>query len=331
MKLLNFARTLLIAATAFAASASALAQSGAQAYPSKPIRLIVGLAPGSAVDLLGRQYAQKMSEILNTPVYVENKPGAGQILAIRTLEQAPPDGYTLYMAIGSALSQGPGIRKDLPYDPLKAFSFVAQVGTVAGMIYAHADVPVQNVAELISYAKANPDKLSYASAGMGTAGHLCAEYFMFLTGTKLHHVPYRSDPEGAREAAAGNINLSFGVGRAGAPLAETGRLRPIMVIGAQRVSYFPNVLHAGEANVPGLENIGPYSFYGVVGPAGMPAEIVDKLNRAVNQATVSPDQAANLKNAYIDPITATPQDFRAFVEKEIAKWRKLGENVKIEF
>ena len=329
MKLFKLAKTLVLAVAAFAAAAPAFAQS--QPYPSRPIKLIAGLAPGSAVDTLARQYAQKLSEILKTSVIVENKPGAGQIVAINAITAAPPDGYTLYMGIGSALSQGPGIRKDLPYDPLKAFTFVAHVGSLSGMIYASSAAPVQNIDELVSYAKANPGKLSFASAGQGTAGHLGAEYFQYLTGTKLFHVPFRSDPEAAREAAAGTVNLAFVVGPAGAALVDGGKLRPLMVIGAKRVPYLPNVPSAAEVNVRGLENIGPFTHYGIVGPAGMPPAVVERLNQAINQATASTEVAGYLRNVHIEPSSATPQEFRDYVEKEIAKWRKLGENVKIEF
>jgi tripartite-type tricarboxylate transporter receptor subunit TctC len=331
MKLLTFAKSVLLATAAFAATAPALAQSSEAAYPSRPIRLLVGLAPGSAVDLLGRQYAQKLSEILGTPVVVDNRPGAGQIPAVRAMMNAAPDGYTLLVGVGSMLSQGPGIRKDLPYDPLKAMAFVGQIGTAAGMVYANPSAPVNNAQELIAYAKANPGKLSYGSAGVGSAGHLVAEFFMYLTGTKLHHVPFRSDPDSARETAAGTIDLSFILSRSGAPLAESGKLKPLMVIGTQRVQYLPDAGHAGEVGVPGLENLGPYTYYGIVAPAGLPPQIVDKLNHALNQATQSPEIGTALKNAYIDPVTGTPQAFRAFVEKEIAKWHKLGQHVKLEF
>lgn len=329
MKFFKLAQTLILATATLAAAAPAFAQS--QAYPSRPIRLIAGLAPGSAVDALARQYAQKLSEILKTNVIVENKPGAGQIVAINAITAAAPDGYTLYMGIGSALTQGPGVRKDLPYDPLKAFTFIAHVGSLAGMIYASSNAPVQTFSELMAYAKANPDKLNYGSAGQGTAGHLGAELFQYQTGTKLFHVPFRSDPEAAREAAAGTINLAFVIGPAGAALAEAGKLRPIMVIGAKRVPYLPNVPSAAEVNVRGLENIGPFTHYGIVGPAGMPPAIVERLNQAINQATASPEVGGYLKNVYIEPSSATPQEFRGHVEAEITKWRKLGENVKIVF
>ena len=199
------------------------------------------------------------------------------------------------------------------------------------MIHVHPDVPIKSVAELIAYAKANPGKLTFGTAGIGSAGHLGAEFFMNLTGVKLTHVPFKSDPEAAREVAAGTVNMAFTLGSAAAPLAEAGKLRPIMIIGTQRFSSMPNVPSAVESGVAGLENIAPYTYYGVVGPPGLPAAIVDKVNRAVNEASKKPDVIAYLQKASIDPVSTTPPEFRAFVEKEIAKWRKVGENVKIEW
>lgn len=278
-------RLIVMAAALSPAAAFAQGTGTAGSFPSKPVRIIVGLAAGSAADALGRAYAQAMAEVLGISVYVDNKPGAGQIAAINALQMAPPDGHTLYLGVGSGLSQGPGIRKDLPYDPLKAFSFIAQVGSAAGAIYVHPDVPVKSVAELVAYAKANPGKLSYGSAGIGSAGHLGAELFMNLTGAKLFHVPYRSDPEAAREVAAGSIQVGFTIARAMAPLAEANKVRPIMVIGSQRLSYLPNVPHAGESGIKDAESIGPFTYYGFVGPAGMAPALVDQLNAAFHQAS----------------------------------------------
>jgi tripartite-type tricarboxylate transporter receptor subunit TctC len=328
VNLLKLAKSLVLAAAALAVAGPVLSQP--HGYPNRPIRLIAGLAPGSAVDMLARQYAQKLSEILKTSVIVENKPGAGQIVAINAITAAPPDGYTLYMAIGSAMSQGPGIRKDLPYEPLKAFTFIGQVGSLSGMIYASSAAPVHSIDELLAFARRNPNKLNYGSAGVGTAGHLSAEYFQYITGTKLFHVPFRSDPEAAREAAAGTVNLAFVVGPAGMAMVDAGKLRPVMVIGAKRVPYQPNVPGAAEVRVRGLESMGPFTYYGIVGPAGMPPALVETINRAVNEATASKEISAYLQGVYIEPAPATPQEFRANVEKEIDKWRKLGEKVKIE-
>ncbi|WP_137894406.1 tripartite tricarboxylate transporter substrate-binding protein [Ramlibacter sp. 2FC] len=325
-------RSILVIAAALVVPTVSMAQAASDtAYPTRPLRLIVGFAAGSSADALARLYAQKLSEVLGQTVYVENKPGAGQINAIRTLQMSPADGHTIYLATGSSLSQGPGIRKDLPYDPLKAFSFIGHLGTAGGMIYVHPDVPVRTVGELITYSKENPNKLSYGTAGVGSAGHLGAEFFMNLTGAKLFHVPFKSDPEAAREVAAGTVQVAFTLGRAMAPLAEANKVRPLMAINAKRLSFLPNVPSASETGVKDLESIGPFTYYGLVGPTGLPAPIIDKLNRAINQISAQPDLVTQLQNYFIDPMPATPHQFQSFVEKEIAKWRKVGNNVKIEF
>ena len=303
----------------------------AQQYPSHPIKIIVGFAPGSGSDALGRYYGQKLSEILNTPVIIDNKAGAGQIVAIRALMGAPADGYTLFLGTGSALGQGPGLRKDLPYDPLKDFSLVAQFGTIAGAIYVNSGLPIRTLPELIAYARANPGKLSYSSAGLGSAGHLGAEYFMSLTGTKLLHIPYKSDADAAREVAAGTVNMGFTLARFAVPLAAADKVRPLMVIHTSRIPDLPNIPSSTEVGVKGMRNMAPFTYYGFVGPAGMPANVIDQLNRAFNRISAAPETAVQLQQAYITPVTGTAAEFRVFVDKDIDKWRELGKTVKIDF
>jgi tripartite-type tricarboxylate transporter receptor subunit TctC len=317
----------LIAGLALAAAVQA------QPYPSHPIKIIVGFAPGSGADTLGRVFGQKLSELLNTPVIIENKAGGGQILAIRTLMSAAPDGYTLYLATGSSLGQGPGLRKDLPYDPMKDFTLVAPIGTTAGAIYVSSGLPLRTVAELIAYAKANPDKLSYASAGVGSAGHLGAEYFMTVTGTRLTHIPYKSDADAAKEVAAGTVNMAFTLARFAVPLAAADKVRPLMAIDANRLEDFPTIPSATEASVKalGLAGMAPFTYYGVVGPAGMPASVVERLNAAFTKIATSPEMAIQIRKAYVAPLAGTPAEFKAFVERDIAKWRALSKTVKIEF
>jgi tripartite-type tricarboxylate transporter receptor subunit TctC len=318
-------------AAALLASLAMVAPVHAQAYPSHPIKIIVGFAPGSGADTLGRVFGQKLSELLNTPVIIENKAGGGQILAIRTLTSAQPDGYTLYLATGSSLGQGPGLRKDLPYDPMKDFSWVAPIGTTAGAIYVNAELPLRTMAELITYAKANPEKLSYASAGVGSAGHLGAEYFMTVTGTRLTHIPYKSDADAAKEVAAGTVNMAFTLARFAVPLAAADKVRPLMAIDANRVEDFPTIPSATEVSVKGLAGMAPFTYYGMVGPAGMPASVVDRLNAAFTKIATAPEMAIQFKKAYVAPLSGTPAEFKAFVEKDIAKWRELSKTVKIEF
>jgi tripartite-type tricarboxylate transporter receptor subunit TctC len=313
------------------AGLAVLSPAAAQTYPSQPIKIIVGFAPGSGADTLGRYYGQRLSELLNTPVIIDNKAGGGQIVAIRTVTSAAPDGYTLYLATGSALGQGPGLRKDLPYDPLKDFSLIAQIGTTAGAISVNPSLPIRSLAELIAYAKAHPDKLSYSSAGIGSAGHLGAEYFMTVTGARLIHIPYKSDADAAKEAAAGTVDVAYSLARFVVPLNAADRIRPLMVIDTDRVAELPNAPSATDTGLKELTGMTPFTYYGMVGPAGMPAPVVEQLNAALANISSSPDTAKQLKLAYITPASGTPASFQAFVEKDIAKWRELGKTVKIEF
>ena len=303
----------------------------AQNFPARPIKIIVGFAPGSGADMLGRLWGQKLSDELGTPVIVENKPGAGQIVAVQALKLAPPDGHTLYLATGSSLGQGPGMRKDLPYDPLKDFSLVSHIGTTPGAIYIRTNLPIRSLSELVDYARANPGKLSFASAGVGSAGHLCAELFMARTGAKLFHIPYKSDADAAKEVAAGTVDMAFALARFAIPLAKADKLRPLMAIDAHRLSELPEVPSAEDSRALGLQDMAPYTYYGMVGPAGMPAAVVQRLNAAMVKIAGAPEMAAQMQTLYVAPSAGSSAAFRSLVEKDTAKWRELGKSVKIEF
>lgn len=302
----------------------------AQAYPSKPIKLMVGFGPGGGGDNVARLYALKLQEVLNTPVIVENKPGASQLLAIRPLMAAPADGYTLVLTSGSALAQGPGIRKDLPYDPLKDFSLVSMMATQPGVFLVNPSLPVRTMPELIAYAKANPGKLNFGSAGLGAANHLQMEYLMSKTGTSMVHVPFKNDGEVAREVASGTLQVSLASAQNTIPLTLDNRVRAIGVAGSKRLTAIPNVPLLSEGGVAELKDIESYTWFAVVGPAGMPAAIVNRLNEAINQVSAMPDVATRMREGlFCDPVIGTPSDFRSFLEKDLARWRELGKTVKI--
>lgn len=302
----------------------------AQDLSGRPIRLIVGFSAGGATDAVARVYAEKMGTILNTPVIVENKPGAAQILAVKTLMAAPPDGHTLYLGTGSSLAQGPGMRTDLPYDPLKDFSLIGLVATTPGVIIVDPNLPINSVKELLEYSKSHPGKLSYGSAGVGTASHLETEYLMSLTGDSWTHVPYKSDGEVVREIAAGRIQLSISTTQQAMPLIGSGQLKALAVTTAERLPYLPNVPALPQTGIKGIEGIDPYTFYGLVGPKGMPAPLVARINAAINEISAMPDVATRMRNIlFADPRTSTPESFRAFMEKDISKWHVVGSKVKL--
>lgn len=301
-----------------------------EAYPSKPIKIVVGFGAGGATDAIARVYGQKMSEILNTPVIIDNRPGGGQLLAIRLLQASQPDGYTLYLGSGSSLAQGPGMRKDLPYDPLKDFSLIGLVGTTPGVIVVSTDLPARSVRELVSYSIAHPDKVNYGSAGHGTASHLQAEYLMYLTGMKMTHIPFKSDGDVVREISEGRVQLSVSTTQQAVPLIRAGKLKALAVTTSKPLKYLPGVPTLVEADVKGIEGIEPYTFFGLVGPIGMPLGVVTRLNETINRISAMPDIATRMSEGlYTEPSTSTPASFRAFMEKEVDKWKVVGRVVKL--
>jgi tripartite-type tricarboxylate transporter receptor subunit TctC len=321
----TFRRGLLVLAAAAIPALSA----AADAYPSRPIKIIVGFSAGSASDTFVRVFAPKLSEVLGTPVIIDNKPGAAQITAIRALQTAAADGYTLYMSSGSSMAQGPGLRHDLPYDPLRDFAMISYLADLPGAIIVSPNLPVKNLAELIAYAKANPGKLNFGSSGVGTAGHLAGELFMNLTGTKMLHIPYKADTEAARELMAGTLQVAFTTLRTAAPLHASGRVRALAVNDNHPHEQLPGV--PPVTDTPILKDMVPYSWYALVGDPKLPPEIVRKLSEASAKVTAMPDYVAAQRNAGVNPRASTPAQLHAITEKELAKWREVGKTVKIEF
>jgi tripartite-type tricarboxylate transporter receptor subunit TctC len=301
------------------------ANAHAQSYPTRPITIIVGFGAGGAADAVARLYAQRLSQVLHTSVIVENKPGANQLSAIRSLQLAPADGYTLYLGTGSSLAQAPAVRSDLDYDPLKIFSFVGFIGTQPGVFLVNPSVPARSIDELIAYAKAHPGELNFESSGLGSASHLETEYFMRVTGIRMTQIPYKSDAEAIREIAAGTVSVGMITAPFAMPLIKAGKVKPIMVVASQPQTYLPNVPTLSSMRVKGLVEMQPYTFFGLVGPAGLPSEAVARLNEALNEIAAMPDVVSRMREAfYIEPATTSPAFFREFVTRELAKWREFG-------
>jgi tripartite-type tricarboxylate transporter receptor subunit TctC len=324
MKFFNYRRGLLVLAAVAIPAFSAMADT----YPSRPIKIIVGFAAGSASDTFLRIYANKLSEVLNTPVIIDNRPGAGQITAIRALQAAPADGYTLYMSSGSSRAQGPGLRSDLPYEPLRDFGMISYLADLPGAIVVSPQLPVKNISELIAYAKANPGKLNFGSSGVGSAGHLAGELFMNRTGTKMLHIPYKADTEAAKEVSAGTLQVAFTTLRTAAPLHAAGKLRALAVNDSRAHPQLPGV--PPVTDTPILKDMVPYSWYALVGQPKLPQDIVLKLSEASAKVAAMPDYVATQQNAGVIPGSSTPAQLRATTEKEIAKWRGVGKTVKID-
>ena len=303
----------------------------AQQFPSRPIKIVIGYGAGGGTDNLARLYASKLQEVLNTPVVVENKPGAQELQAALPVMNAPADGYTLWMGTGGALSQNPGVRRDLPYDLMKNFTPVALVSEAEAVMFVRSDVPVNSLSELIAFGKANPGKLNYGSGGIGSGNHLQMEYLISVTGASFTHIPYKSDPEVARDVLAGNVDIGMIIAQFAVPLVKEGKIKPIAVTGSQRLKELPNVATISEVGGPPLRGMGSYTFFGLMGPAGMPAPVVQRLNEAFNKVAAMPEIDQRMREGLMQrPVIATPVDYRQYLERELAKWRSVGERVKIE-
>lgn len=325
MSFSHWTRRVLIAGAAALLALPALAQN----FPSRPIKILVAFGAGGTADTVARLYGQKMSEVLNTPVIIENRPGANQMVAIRTLMAAPPDGYTLYAAVGSTI-QNPALRQNLGYDPLKDFSLIGMAVTNPGVIFVSPSLPIHNIKELVEYSKANPGKLNYGSAGLGTAGHLAAEALISATGLKMTHIPYKADAEVIRETMAGNVHVGIFTTLNTVPAVKAGNIRAIAVTTEKRLPYLPDVQALPEVGMKNLGALDPHTFVSFVGPAGMPPAIVNQLNDAINKVSAMPDVVNRVRNTFnAEPGTGSPAQFRAFVESQLATWREIGKTVKL--
>jgi tripartite-type tricarboxylate transporter receptor subunit TctC len=324
LNILRGVAALLVAAALIPATCAAQSLAG-----TRPIKLMVGYSPGGGMDSLARLYASKLPDILKAPVIVENRPGASELLAAQPVIHAPPDGFTLWIGSGGALVQGPGVRTDLPYDPLKDLTPIALIAEGEAVFLVRKEAPVNSMAELIAYAKQNPGKMSYGSAGIGSGSHLTAEYVLALTGANILHVPYKGEAESTRDTIAGNVDLTMAMVATAVPLIKDGKLKPIGITGLQRVASLPDLPTVAESGVPELREVGAYTFYALMGPAGMPPDIVRQLNEAFNKVAQLPEVAQRLRDTSLRPGSGTPEVFRKQIQDDLAKWKKLRGKVKV--
>lgn len=328
MSILKLLRSLVCACVTMASIPASFAQQ--QPYPSKPIRILLGYGAGGMMDAMARLYAPKLSEILNTPVVIENRPGASELLAAQPVMHGQPDGYMLWWGSGGALAQGPGIglRPDLPH-PTKNFTPISLIAEGEAVLLVRAGLPVSNMREFVAYAKANPGKSNYGSAGVGSGSHLTMEYLATLTGGSIVHIPYKSDAESTRDAMAGNVDLVLSMVGTALPLIADGKLKPIAVTGPQRLKSLPNVQPLSDSGLPELKSVGSYTFYGLMGPPNLSPAIVQRLNDAFNKVAAMPDVAQRMRDLSIDPYIGTSGSYQQFLDRELAKWHQLRDKVKL--
>jgi tripartite-type tricarboxylate transporter receptor subunit TctC len=289
------------------------------AYPSRPVRIIVPTSPPGGADIVARSIAPGLSERLGQQVIVDNRAGASTMIGHEMAAKAPPDGYTLVMGI-STLAINPATFKHVPYDALRDFVPITQAAIQTLVLAVHPSFPARSVKELVAIAKARPGDVSFSSPGFGTNPEMGMELFLFLSGTRMLHVPYRGGGESIIALVAGHVSVTVASMLGTMPHVRSGKLRALGVTSSKRVANAPDVPTVAEAGVPGYESL---QWYGLLAPAGTPKEIIARLNREAVAVLRSPEIAARLANDGTEIVAGTPEEFGAYLRSETEKWAKV--------
>ncbi|MCC7486293.1 MAG: tripartite tricarboxylate transporter substrate binding protein [Burkholderiales bacterium] len=304
-------------ALAWTLSAAAVAQ---EAYPSKPVRVVVGLAPGGGTDIQTRLFAQKLSEAFGRPFLVENRPGAGGTIAYAQVAKAAPDGYTL-LGMTSGFTITPAVHGKLPYDPVRDFAPVSLVSRAPFLLVVHPSLPVRSVKDLLALARARPGMLDAGSAGQGSSTHMAFELFRMLAGVNIAHIPYKGTGPALIDAMSGQVQLLFGNVLSSLTHVRSARLRALAVTTAQRSRVLPDLPTIAEAGVAGYEN---GTWHGWLAPAGTPRAVLDRLNGALAQSAKAPDLNAKLAADGGEGVGTSAEAFARHIATELARWRKVA-------
>jgi tripartite-type tricarboxylate transporter receptor subunit TctC len=293
----------------------------AQDFPNRPIRLIVGYVPGGASDISARLMAEALGTRLGSSVVVENKPGAASVIGIDYVAKSPPDGYTLLHANSDGLAITPALKSNLPFAVPKDFTFITRIVQLPLVVAVRAGLPVNSMAELIAYAKAHPGQLRYGTSGVGSGPHLATLLLEKQAGIKMLHVPYKGSGAAINDLLGGHIDLSLPAVQPVAPHAEAGKLKLLAVTGEARDPLVPNVPTMKEAGLPGATVV---IWFGLFGPAGMPANVVDRLRKESVAALNAPEAKKRFKAAGFDTDPLAGDDFEKFVGAEYKLWKELA-------
>jgi tripartite-type tricarboxylate transporter receptor subunit TctC len=303
------------------AHAQTASTTSAQAYPTRPVRMIVGFPPGGGTDIVARIIAPRLSENLRQSVVIDNRPGATGTLAGGLVAKSTADGYTIMMGHVSVNAIAPSLFAKLPYDPLKDFAPVILTASVPHLVAVHPSLAVTSVKELIAHAKAQPGKLSFPSAGNGSTPHLAGEMFKAMSGVNMLHVPYKGTGQSIQPLLGGQHQVAFDTMPASTPYVRSGRMRLIAVSSAKRLPQFPETPTVAEAGVPGYQIT---TWYGVFAPAATPAPIVKRLHAEIAKAMEAPDVRPKLIELGADEtVTRTPAEFGAIVRADVVRYAKL--------
>jgi len=297
----------------------------AATYPDKPIRLIVGFAPGGPNDIVARIVGQKMSESFNVPVIVDNRPGANSMIGMQLGAKAPPDGYTITMISASAATN-PSVYTDVPFDLMKDFSPVTVVASSAFIVVVNPSLPTKSIKDLIAVAKQKPGQLNFASSGAGGTLHLAAELFNSLAHVTMNHVPYKGGAPALNDVIAGNVELMFSPITIAMPQVTSGRLRALAVTSAKRLEAMPDMPTIAEAGLPGYEATG---WYGVVAPAGTTRPVVATLNQEIVKTLGRPEVRQQFVKMDLEPVGNLPEQMRKYLQEELVKWAKVVRDAKL--
>ncbi len=316
-------RAVLAAAALLLASQAALAQTapagGAAPWPTRPIRLILGFAPGGPTDIVARVIGQRLSEQVGQPVIIDNKPGAGGNLAADLAAKAPADGYTLFYNT-SAVTIAPSLYGKVPYDTLRDFAPVSTTATNAMLVMVHPSMPVRTIGELVAYARANPGKLNYASSGTGTITHLATAALGSQLGLQMTHVPYKGSAPALVDLSAGVTQIMTDTVNSALPYVKDGRLRALAVTMPRRLAVLPDVPTLSETVMAGMEMS---AWQGVLVPTGTPAPVVQRINAELRRVLAHEETRAKLIAQGTEILGSTPEEYAAYLRSELARWSKV--------
>ena len=295
------------------------------AWPAKPVRMLVGYAPGGPVDIVGRLTAQRLSELLGQAVLVENRPGAGATIASEAVARAVPDGYTLLTAGGGELSIAPSIYPALGYNPLKDLAAIGLIASSPLMLVVNPRVPVQDVKALVALVRGQPGKVNFASSGSGSTAHLASELFASMTGTQIVHIPYKGAGPALADLVGGQVDMMFTGVSAALPFVRGGKLRALGVSGTRRLAALPEYAPVADT-VPGFEAT---TIYALMGPSALPKDIVQRLSTELGRLVAEPGPRERLLALGAEPGGGTPEQLAAYIAREIPKWAKIVKAAKI--
>jgi tripartite-type tricarboxylate transporter receptor subunit TctC len=313
-------KILLGAAVAALSGSGAFDAAQAQTYPNRAITLVIPFAPGGSTTIVGRVIADKMSETLGEKIVVDNRPGAGGTVGTKAVAKSEPDGYTLVLGYTGTLAIGPSLYKNAGYDPRKDFAPIGLIGNAPNSLVVHPSFPAKTIGELIAYAKANPGKVNFGSAGAGTVSHITGEYFAASAGIKLVHIPYKGTGPALTDLLGGHIPMAFAPIPASHPNVSAGLLRALAVTSTTRSSLLPDVPTISESVLPGFD---ASLYYGLAAPAGTPRAIVDRLNKELRAALASDVVKKQLTLDGTEITPGTPEEYAAFIDKDEKKWSQL--------